>query len=161
MSGDSATVRKLNTHQVGRVGEHYVAAEVHRRGAYAVTFSGNMPDVDILASDVERTRTVSIQVKTKTAGTWHTSIRRGRSREEKQDETEFWIFVDIGRDPESRPTFFVVPAWWMENSIYQEHQAYLDRHGGERAHNPESKHHAVPASRLAQWRERWDLLNIF
>jgi hypothetical protein len=160
MSGDSAA-RKLNTHQVGRAGEHYVAAEVHRRGAYAVTFSGNMPEIDILASNVERTRTVSIQVKTKTAGTWQTSIRRGRSREEKPDEAEFWIFVDIGKDPEARPGFFIVPAWWVENSIHQEHEEYLARHGGERARTPGATHHAIPASRLEEWRERWDLLRIF
>ena len=153
--------RRLNTQQVGRVGEHYVAAELHRRGAYAVTFSGNMPAIDILASDVDRSRTVSIQVKTKTAGTWHTSIRRGRPREEEPDATEFWVFVDIGRDPDTRPSFYIVPAWWVENSIHVEHAAYLARHGGTRARNPDSTHHAVPASRLEQWRERWDVLGIF
>lgn len=43
---------KPNPQQVARAGEHFVAAELHRRGAYAVTFAGNMPDIDILASDV-------------------------------------------------------------------------------------------------------------
>lgn len=152
---------KLNTQQVGRTGEHFVAAELHRRGAYAVTFSGNMPDIDILASDVHRTRTVSIQVKTKTAGAWHTSTRRGRPREEDTDETEFWVFVDIGRDPGARPDYFIVPAWWVENSISVEHEAYLTRHGGRRARNPESTHHAILVSRLQDWRERWDVLGIF
>src|SRR5688572_29200467 len=33
---------KLHTGQVGAAGEHFVAAEVHIRGGYAVTFSGNM-----------------------------------------------------------------------------------------------------------------------
>jgi hypothetical protein len=43
-------VPKLKVHQVGQAGEHYVAAELHRRGAFAVTFSGNMPNIEILAS---------------------------------------------------------------------------------------------------------------
>lgn len=152
---------RLNAQQVGRVGEHFVAAELHRRGAYAVTFSGNMPAIDILASDVVRTRTVSLQVKTKTTGTWHTTTNRGRPRDEDPDETEFWVFVDIGRDADARPDYFVVPEWWVENSIHVEHEAYLARHGGQRARNPDSTHHAVPASRIEQWRERWDLLGIF
>lgn len=152
---------KLNTQQVGRTGEHFVAAELHRRGAYAVTFSGNMPDIDILASNIDRTRTVAIQVKTKTAGSWHTTTRRGCPREEHPSETEFWIFVDIGREPEARPDYFIVPAWWIENSIHTEHQEYLARHGGQRAQNPKSTHHAVPLNRITQWRERWDLLAIF
>jgi hypothetical protein len=161
MSSNSEPPVKLNNQQVGRVGEHYVAAELRRRGAYAVTFSGNMPEIDILASDVRRTRTVSIQVKTKTAGTWQTSTRRGRPRDEESGGTEFWIFVDIGKNPDARPTYYIVPAWWMENSIHVEHEAYIARHGGQRARTPTSTHHAIAASRLAQWRDRWDFLGIF
>ncbi|MBA2255888.1 MAG: hypothetical protein H0W05_01620 [Thermoleophilaceae bacterium] len=52
-----------NAQQVARAGEHFVAAELNRRGAYAVTFAGNMPDIDIVASDVEQKRTVKPQVK--------------------------------------------------------------------------------------------------
>jgi hypothetical protein len=152
---------KLNTQQVGRAGEHFVAAELHRRGAYAVTFSGNMPEIDILASDVTRRRTVAIQVKTKTAGTWQTLITRGRRRRRKPDETDFWVFVDLGKDPEVRPDYFVTPRWWIENSIYKRHQEYLVRHGGHRARTPESKHHAIPLSAIEEWRECWDSLGIF
>jgi Holliday junction resolvase-like predicted endonuclease len=157
----SIPVAKPDKQQVGQAGEHFVAAELHRRGAYAVTFAGNMPGIDILASNVARTRTVSIQVKTKTAGSWHTTTRRGRPREEVPDEIDFWVFVNMGRDPEARPDFFIVPAWWMENSIHVEHAAYLARHGGHRAQNPDSNHHAILLSQIEQWRERWDLLGIF
>lgn len=145
---------------MGRAGEHLVAAELHRRGAYAVTFSGNMPEIDILASDVARTRTVAIQVKTKTAGTWQTSIERGQRRRRKDNETDYWIFVDIGKDPEARPDYFIVPRWWIENSIHTRHKAYLDSRGGQRARTPESKHHAIPVSVIEEWRERWDVLGI-
>jgi hypothetical protein len=66
---------KLNNQQVAYAGENFVAAEIHRRGGYAVTFSGNMKGIDLLASDVEHERIISIQVKTKTAGTWQTSTK--------------------------------------------------------------------------------------
>src|SRR5262245_40750569 len=110
-----------------------------------------MPGIDILASDLSRTRRISIQVKTKTAGSWHTTTGRGCAREEDPDETNFWILVDIGRDPGARPDFFVVPEWWIQNSIYVEYAAYLERHGGQRAQNPESKHAAILASQIEQW----------
>ena len=152
---------KLTNQQVGRAGEHFVAAELHRRGAYAVTFSGNMPEIDILASDVARTRTVSIQVKTKTAGAWQTSVKRGRRRRKSPDETDFWVFVDLGKDSEPRPDYFITPRWWIENSIYRRHRAYLARHGGHRARSPESTHHAIPVDAIEEWRERWDVLRIF
>lgn len=153
--------RKLQLHQVAQAGEHFVAAELHRRGAYAVTFSGNMPNIDILASDVEQTRAVQIQVKTKTTGTWHTSITRGEPRSENFEERDFWILVDIGKDPEVRPTYYVVPHWWMVNHIHVRHHERIAVHGGRRLVNPDAKHFAITRKNVADWRDRWDLLGIF
>lgn len=152
---------KLKVQQVGQAGEHFVAAELHRRGAYAVTFSGNMPNIDILASDVDQLRTVAIQVKTKTTGTWHTSILRGEIREENTEEDRFWVLVDIGRDPEVPPAYWVVPEWWMLNHIHVRFQERIAVHGGTRLRNPDSKHFAIVPKNVAEWRGRWDLLGIF
>lgn len=152
---------KLKNQQVGRVGEHFVAAELHRRGAYAVTFSGNMPNIDILASDVAQTRTVAIQVKTKTSGTWHTTILRGEPRAEPLDENRFWVLVDIGRDPELAPAYWTVPEWWMLNHIHVRYSERIAVHGGARLRNPDSKHFAIIPKNVDQWRHRWDLLGIF
>lgn len=99
---------KLNPQQVAYAGEHFVAAEIHRRGGYAVTFSGNMKGIDLLASDSHHERKIDIQVKTKTAGTWQTSILRGRERTEPEDERSFWILVDLRPDG---PEYYVVPTW--------------------------------------------------
>lgn len=66
----------MNPQQVARAGEMFVAAEIHRRGGYAVTFASNMPGIDILASDLADTRRVSIQVKTKSTGSWHARASR-------------------------------------------------------------------------------------
>ncbi|MGV0740636.1 hypothetical protein ABQF35_30260 [Mycobacterium syngnathidarum] len=80
---------KLTNQQVGAAGEHFVAAEIHRRGGYAVTFSGNMRDIDLLASDATHDRVIKIQVKTKTAGTWQTSTKRAHKREDPGEETDY------------------------------------------------------------------------
>jgi hypothetical protein len=108
-------VAKPKTHQVGQAGEHFVAAELHRRGGYAVTFSGNMPDIDILATDAEHTRTVAIQIKTKSAGSWHTSTTRGGARGEDSADERFWVPVDIGEDPAQPPRYYVLPERWVQN----------------------------------------------
>lgn len=75
-----------------------MAGELHRRGAHAVVFSGNMPGTDVRA----QTRTVALQVKTKASGTRHTTITRGRIRDPVHDETKFWVLVDIADEPLSR-----------------------------------------------------------
>jgi hypothetical protein len=105
----------MNTQQVGRAGELYVAAEIHRRGGYAVTFAGNMPGIDILACDITESRRISIQVKTRSAGSWHAHFGRDAAPcSEDPAEHSFWIFVDLSSDD---PEYFVAPRWWVRNNI--------------------------------------------
>jgi Holliday junction resolvase-like predicted endonuclease len=146
--------------QTGRAGEHFVAAELNRRGAYAVTFAGNMPKIDILASNLERTRTVHIQVKTRRSGTWQTSVDEGRKCKRSSNKTNFWIFVDL-QDKSALPGYYIVPELRVRNDIYETDQAYLAKHGGSRKVNPNSKHQGISVKRISQWKDRWDLLKLF
>lgn len=149
----------MNPQQVGRAGELYVAAEIHRRGGYAVTFAGNMPDIDILACDMTKSRRISIQVKTRSAGSWHAHFGRDAAQcSEDPGEDSFWIFVDLSSD---HPEYFVTPRWWMRNDIWKVHTDYLARWEREHGHPRESQHHGILAKRIEQWRGRWDILGIF
>jgi hypothetical protein len=97
----------MNPQQVARAGEMFVAAEIHRRGGYAVTFAGNMPGIDILASDLADSRRISIQVKSKSSGSWHARFPRDAAEcGDDPDETCFWIFVDLGGE---HPAYFIAP----------------------------------------------------
>ena len=148
----------MNPQQVGRAGELFVAAEIHRRGGYAVTFAGNMPGIDILASDISDQRRISIQVKTKSSGTWHArGSRDGVQRDEEPAETSFWIFVDLAP---AYPTFYIAPRWWVSNDIWTIHTAYLARYEQQHGVSRTSDHHAIPSARVVQWQDRWDVLGI-
>ena len=95
----------MNPQQVARAGEMFVAAEIHRRGGYAVTFAGNMPGIDILASDLADTRRISIQVKAKSSGSWHARFPKDAAEcSGDPAETSFWVFVDLGG---GHPAYFV------------------------------------------------------
>jgi Holliday junction resolvase-like predicted endonuclease len=153
--------RGASNQQVGRSGEYFTVAELNKRGAFAVPFAGNMPKIDIIACNDDESRTVYIQVKTKRGGkTWHSSIVGSRPMSPIEDEKNFWVFVDLG-DLDAHPRFWIVPDWWIKDDIYKAHQAYLNRHGGHRASNPDSMHHAIDEKRLSQWQERWEILGIF
>lgn len=158
---DVADRQKPNPQQVARAGEHFVAAEIHRRGAYAVTFAGNMPEIDVIASDKEQNRTVMIQVKTKSGSSsgWQTQTTRGKCAP-YPEESRFWILVDLD-EIGSAPSYYIIPEWWMLNDIYEAHQTYLNQHGGTRPVKRESKHHKIERRRVEQWRDRWDLLGVF
>ena len=84
----------MNPQQVARAGEMFVAAEIHRRGGYAVTFAGNMPGIDILASDAADARRISIQVKSKSTGTWHARFPKDAAPGgENLAESSFWVAI--------------------------------------------------------------------
>lgn len=157
---ESEEMRGARNQQTARAGEYFVAAELNRRGAYAVTFAGNMPIIDVLATDLAQTRTVSIQIKTRRSGSWQTSINEGRECTPNEEETKFWIFVDIGKI-ELSPAYYIVPDWWIRNNIYEAHKEYLSRHSGSRPVSSESTHHSIPEKRIRQWKNQWDLLKLF
>jgi hypothetical protein len=97
-----------------------------------------------------------VYVKTRASGTWQTDIRKGSPSEERPNERRFWLFVDLTAEP---PAFYLAPAWWVENDIYKTYQRDLARFGGTRPRSPDSKHHGIKEERIAQWRDRWDLLS--
>jgi hypothetical protein len=99
----------MNPQQVARAGEMFVAAEIHRRGGYAVTFAGNMPGIDILASDAVDTRRISIQVKSKSTGSWHARFPKDAAPGGGDPaESSFCVFVDLGGE---HPAYFIAPRW--------------------------------------------------
>jgi hypothetical protein len=121
----AAESRGARNQQVARAGEYFVVAELNKRGAFAVPFAGNMPRIDIIACNSDGSRTIHIQVKTKRGGkTWHSSIVGSQLMAPKDDEHNFWVFVDLG-DGQTFPRYWIVPEWWIRNDIYQAHQAYL------------------------------------
>jgi hypothetical protein len=62
-----------NTQLVKQVGEYLVACELARRQLLVATFSGNVPDFDIVAGD-DTGRSIPIQVKTIQRGEWQFSV---------------------------------------------------------------------------------------
>lgn len=155
--------RGARNQQVARAGEHFVVAELNKRGAFAMSFAGNMPKIDLLASNHNRSRTVYIQVKTKRGGrTWHMSTKDSKPTVAPADllrETVYWVFVDLG-DVDHSPRYWIAPDWWVLNNVYEVHQQYLNRSGGHRPQTPDSTHHAIDEGRLEEWKNKWEILGI-
>ena len=154
--GAQSEVRR--TQQVRDAGQYFVAAEISRRGGYDKPFVLNIISDDIDPLPIARSHQGGVQVKTKNhQGRWVTSTRDGQPREKPVDETTFWVMVDLSADP---PEYYVVPAWWLENTIYTDCQKYLAKHGGQRPRNPDSTDWSIHVTDVEQWRGRWDVLRI-
>ena len=100
------------THQTARAGEYYVAAELNRRGFDAVTFTGNMPGIDVIAVAADK-RTFYIQVKAQTGHGWSVNIDE---RLRPATPGMFWVLVLLPNTGEA-PRYWVIPDDEMRGII--------------------------------------------
>ena len=176
-------MRKIRRDAIGRAGEHYVAAELNRRGAYASPFSGNVPGIDIIATDGDRNRMAHIQVKTKRhRGNWQLSLKQGWAKitlsgcpgdgncaEDCRPLLEkpicgkpdhYWVFVYLLKYGGQK--YYIVPDNVVRRVLVRErHQVYLDEHGGQKpGKKHDSLHHSFTDKDIESWRDKWDILGL-
>jgi hypothetical protein len=116
--------------------------------------SGRVPHLEVVAHDGRRTR---VRVKTRRKGSWHARVSDSAVTYVPPEVPTFWAFVDLSG---VRPAFYIAPEEWVRRDIARAHADYLARHGGHRARNDASDHHAVQLARIESWRDRWDLLGV-
>ncbi len=102
---------KVSSVIVGAAGEHFVMAELLRRGLVAAKAPEGVPNFDIVITDINGERLAAIQVKTRRdfkSGDkgWHMKAKH----EELFAQSMFYVFVDVGKDESSPVSFFVLPS---------------------------------------------------
>ena len=146
-----------------QVGEYLVAAELARLGLIAATFSGSVPDYDIIATD-SNYRAVFVQVKTVTGRSWQFDIRRfvevrlegkkqvlGRTLTESNDIS--CVMVALTKYGNDR---FYVLAWRSQQElIVSGYRAYLVKQGGVRPKKFDSYHCAIREHELVHFKDAW------
>lgn len=151
-----------------QVGEYLVAAELCRRGFITTTFTGNVPEFDLLAID-SNYRTQPVQVKAIRTGSWQFSLNRyleitvsdngiqtihGKKPVDKPDLVCVFVrLISLGQDE-----FYILRLEDLQDVMLRGHSRYLEKHGGRRPRNPASMHTAVSTSDLVPYRDNWGLL---
>jgi len=114
----------LSMKLTGQIGEHLVTAELGRLGIVATPFSGNVPDIDILA--YANSVTGHIQVKAINGGSWQFDIRRFLDVELAEkgqrvlglntalDRKIICIFVVLGNSL-GQEEFYVFRLGWLQD----------------------------------------------
>ncbi len=137
-------------------GRAFVKEELERRGATVLeTRDGRVVFLEVVAPG--STRPVRVRVKTRQSGTWQTRVSDGTLDAPVTPIPTFWAFVDF---TENLPVVFIAPDRPLRRVLHESHQAYLKRHGGKRAVNQASDHHALRAPLIEHWRGSWDLLGL-
>ena len=140
----------------GVAGEYFVAAELSRRGYIASISLRNTRGIDILTTNQDGSRSVTIQCKTS-----QRPQKRWVLNEKSQDfvsRTHFYVFVLLGVAGE-RPQYHVVPSREVANYLMADHKKWINTPGkGGRKHVDNSVR--VFADKDDEYLERWDLLGL-
>ena len=140
----------------GVAGEYFVAAELSRRGHIASISLRNTRGIDILATNAEASRSVTIQCKTNQLD--RTSWMLNDKCESLVSDSHFYVLVVLG-GPLERPRFHVVPSAAVASYVRDDHSNWLARPGRlGQAHvdNPMRKFN----DSANEYLERWDLLGL-
>jgi hypothetical protein len=148
--------RAADTQGPARVGRALVRAELERRGARVrEARDGGVTFLELLdEADHPRAR---VRVKSRRSGTWQARVVDGSRDPIPHPIPTYWAFVDLGADP---PRVFVADDATVRRDIHEGHQRYLERHGGRRAVNQASDHHAIQLWRVERWRDGWRQLGL-
>ena len=159
--------RNFSNQLSGQIGEALVVSELGRRDIVATAFSGNVPDIDILAD--KNGNTTSIQVKAWKKGAVSFDAKRflqitieNGKQEIKGIKTAvnrlpFYVFVKVGLK-RGEDSFFVLDQLKLVSLIKQGYQSFLDLHGGVRPKNPETTHNSVTLQQLLPYEDNWAII---
>jgi len=151
----------LSTKLTAQIGEHLVTAELGRRGIIATPFSGNVPEIDILA--YANGKTGHIQVKAIKKDSWQFDIRKFLKVEltdegqvvnginEELDREILCIFVSLGLNL-GDDHFYIFSWGWMQDHFYKN---YIGRKPPK---NINSFHCAIWRKEMKEHLEKWELL---
>jgi hypothetical protein len=154
---------------IKQIGEYLVACELARKGLLVATFSGNVPDFDLIATDFKGS-SCPIQVKTIKGGAWQFSIDKFADvtfEGNKQIVGEkkpllipqlVCVFV-LAAKKYGEDQFFVLEWSKVQDIIIANYRRWLDAHGGVRPRKPDSLHCSIVESDLLGYKDNWLIIN--
>jgi hypothetical protein len=140
----------------GVAGEYFVAAELSRRGHVASITLRNTRGTDIVATNSDATRTITIQCKT--SSTYKKTWILSQKSETFYSDTHFYVFVSLRGELE-RPVFHIVPSKIVAKTIEAGHREWLN--GTSKSGKPH-KDSAIRnfSDKEDLYLERWELLGL-
>ncbi len=158
---------------IGQIGEFLACAEIARRCDCITTpFAGNVPDFDLLIADAD-CRAIPVQVKTANGGAWqfdasrfleleldeHRQLQTIRGLRELKHPRLVYVFVWLGHTREEVDQFFLCTASDLQQAVFDNYNAWLEKHGGHRPRNWKTTHCAIRTPDLRAFRNNWALVS--
>lgn len=150
------TTSKLEATLVGVAGEYFVAAELSLRGMLATITLRNSRGIDVIASNADASKTVSIQVKANKSGkpSWILS----QKSEFFVADNHFYVFVAL-KPLGERPDYFIVPSRVVAEYISRTHADWLS---GTKLDGTPRKDSSMRVFKDIdhKYKERWEVIGL-
>ena len=160
----------LSNKLAGQIGEYLVCAELGRRGLIATTFTGNVPEYDLLVCD-DLLRTVPIQVKTTRGNNWPSRAdlwldleiddksRKQINHGPRTISNPDLIFVCVALGKErSADRFFICRKQDIQAACIASYTRWMDPKGWIRPRNYKSLDNRYLVEDMEQFEDKWELI---
>lgn len=160
----------LSNKLAGQIGEYLACAELGRRGFIATTFTGNVPEYDLIVCD-DTLQTIPIQVKTSRGNTWPTSadkwlqieideatkkqVNRGPKAIEHPDL--IYICIALG-ETSAADRYFICQKSDIQKACIASYTRWMDPKGWVRPVNYKSLDNRYGVEDLLQFENNWPLI---
>ena len=157
-----------------QIGENLLVAKLGELEIVASTLTGNVPDIDILAYRQDG-KSIPIQVKTVrkgsvsvgNAGHYFTiyfdettsppDIIQSVGRKKKINKDLIFVVIFCKKELEVAK-FYICKQGDIQDIVRKRYKEHLDKHGGVRPRNSESKHCTYGEKDLLKFENNWDLI---
>jgi hypothetical protein len=147
-----------------QIGEYLVASALGRIGLVAATFSGNVPEYDIIATD-SAFRSIPVQVKASNSSRWQFDNRHfveihldGKrqvlGRPVPLPDNLVCVFVALSPQY-GADRFYIMSLTALQKQVITGCRSYLARFGGVRPKKFDSFHGAISEVDIAQYKDAW------
>ena len=160
----------LSNKLAGQIGEYLVCAELGRRGLIATTFTGNVPEYDLLVCN-HALGAVPVQVKTTRGNNWPSSADRWLNLEiddkskrqinhgpiEISNPDLIFVCVALGKE-RSRDRFFICRKRDIQAACIASYKRWMDPKGWIRPRNYKSLDNRYLIEDMLKYEENWELI---
>jgi hypothetical protein len=162
----------LSTKLAGQVGEFLVCAELGKRGLIATSFTGNVPEFDLIVAD-ENLQTIPVQVKTSRSDNWPTranlwidieiddlskkQIDKGNSKINNPDL--IYVCVKLADlDSDSKDRFFILKKADLQQICSENYRRWMTGLNWIRPRNYKSLDNRYYIENLEPFENNWKLI---
>ena len=156
----------------GQIGEYLVCAELGRRGYIATSFTGNVPEFDLIVAN-EKLDTIPIQVKCSRGNNWPTranlwiDIEIDEESKHQIDHGDkiisnpglIYVCVVLSEpDSEKRDQFFILTKKDLQHICAKNYREWMDGIGWKRPRNHKSLDNRYYIKDLLKYEDNWVLV---